>query len=292
VSPEGAWSKIPRSGASSYLLWEINIFKWQVKRKKISGMNSKNIKASAKTSRRKPETIVRKSPRKEALPKGPFKQEGKRARCCLLIFVPRSTLSAVINDLSGRYGYSHLAVDCGDVDIPTGKRVMIESTIGEGVHSSFQDEYGDRNFVRIPLENVGIDTDEFCDCVRSKLGEKFDREEALTFGILHNPAEQICSDLASGCLPLKARIDIARYYRAGILHPDSAVNLQKKPKKDFYLFISPNSFAEYFGAPRGKYLAVPDQLSEPVLPTKRITRLRAFFKIISMSLGRLGHKKR
>ena len=256
-------------------------------------MKSKTKKSSPKTVRQKRNNMDTKPQRKEEVPpKGPFKHGGKGYRCSLLIFVPRSTLSAVINDLSGRYGYSHLAVDCGDVDIPTGKRVMIESTVGVGVHTSFQDEYDDRNFVRIPLDNIGINTAEFCDCVRSKLGEKFDKKEALTFGILHNPAEQICSDLASGCLPLKIRIEIARHYRAGILHPDLAMNSQKKPKKDFYLFISPNSFAEYFGAPKGKQLTRPDQLSKPVLPAKRITRFRAFFKIISMAFGHLGHHKK
>ena len=256
-------------------------------------MKSKTKRSSSKTVRQKRNNIDANPQRKEvAQPKGPFKHGGKGYRCCLLIFVPRSTLSAVINDLSGRYGYSHLAVDCGDVDIPTGKRVMIESTVGVGVHTSFQDEYGDRNFVRIPLDNIGIDTAEFCDCVRSKLGEKFDKEEALTFGILHNPAEQICSDVASVCLPQAVRADIARFFRAGFLHPLTSVDRQKEPNKENYLFVSPNSFAEYFGAPRGKNLTRPDQLSKPVLPTHRITRLRSVFKIISMSLGRLGHKKR
>ena len=256
-------------------------------------MKINNIKASRKKSRQKRNKINRKPQGKnEGLPKGPFKHGGKGYRCCLLLFVPRSTLSAVINDLSGRYGYSHLAIDCGEVDVPTGKRVMIESTVGVGVHISFQDEYGNRNFVRIPLDKIGINTNEFCDCVRSKLGEKFDREEALTFGILHNPAEQICSDLASACLPHAARADIARFFRAGFLHPLTSVDKHNDPNKENYLFVSPNSFAEYFGAPRGKNLTGPDQLSQPVLPTHRITRFRSVFKIISMSLGRLGHHKK
>jgi hypothetical protein len=236
--------------------------------------------------------IDREPPQNKSLPAGPLRQDGKGHPCSLLIFVPRSTMSALINDMTGRYGYSHLAVDCGDVDIPTGKRVMVESTVGVGVHNSFQDEYGDRNFVRIPLENVGINRDEFCDCIRSKLGEKFDDEEALSLGILHNPAQQICSDLAAVCLPEAVRMDIARYYRAGFLHPRSAVSLRKKPDKDFYLFVSPNSFAEYFGAPRGKHLRGPDQLSEPVLPARRIPPLRAVFKVISMFFGNLGRGKK
>ena len=133
--------------------------------------------------------------------------------------------------------------------------------------------------------------DEFCDCIHSKLGEKFDDEEALTLGILHNPAQQICSDLAAVCLPDAVRADIAHYYRAGFLHPLSAVSLRRNPNKTFYLFVSPNSFAEYFGAPKGKNLNGPDQLSEPILPAKRIPPIRAALKIISMFLGKLGRTK-
>jgi len=203
----------------------------------------------------------------EALPTGPFRQgcEG----CSLLIFVPRNVVSTMINDMTGGYGYSHLAVDCGEYDIPSGKRVMVESTFGLGVHNSFQDEYGERKFVRIPLEKAGVNTVEFCDCVRSKLGEKFDYEEALTIGLIHNPVRQICSDLATVCLPETIRTGIARYHEAGFLHSHSALRLHDGLKKNFHLFVTPNGYAEYFGAPKGKQLDGPDQLSEPKLPARR-----------------------
>ena len=81
---------------------------------------------------------------KEGLPTGPMKDGGEGRQSSLLIFVPRNTVSALINDMTGGYGYSHLAVDCGEIDIPTGKRVLVESTFGHGVHHSFQDEYGER----------------------------------------------------------------------------------------------------------------------------------------------------
>ncbi len=42
------------------------------------------------------------------------------------------------------------------------------------------------------------------------------------------------------------------------------------PNKVSRLFVTPNGFAEYFGAPRGDQLNGPDQLSEPGLPAKRI----------------------
>ena len=212
--------------------------------------------------------IDREPPQKEALPTGPLKQGGEGRQCSLLIFVPRNEISALINDTTGRYGYSHLAVDCGEIDIPSGKRVMVEATIGHGVHNSFQDEYGERKFVRIPLEKAGVNADEFCDCIRSKLGEKYDDEEALTFGLIHNPAKQVCSDLATVCLPEETRADIARYQRTGFLYYLSTLWPYRGSDKIFRLFVSPNGFARYFGAPRGERLDGPNQLSEPVVLAK------------------------
>ena len=214
--------------------------------------------------------VDREPAEKEGLPTGPYKQADETSKCSLLIFVPRNTISALINETTGAYGYSHLAVDCGELDIPTGKRVMIESTFGLGVHSSFQDEYGGRKFVRIPLENTGVNIAEFCDCVRSKLGEKFDYEEVLTIGLLHNPAQQICSDLATVCLPDAMRTSIARYHQAGFLRHHAALRLHGGSNKTVYLFVTPNGFAEYFGAPKGEQLEGPDQLTQPKLPIRRI----------------------
>ena len=218
-----------------------------------------------KTDRPESDYIDREPPRHESLPTGPFGQAGAIPRCSLLIFVPRNETSALIDEMTGRYGYSHLAIDCGELDLPSGKRTMIESTVGVGVHNSFQDEYGERKFVRIPLEDVGIDIAGFCDCVRSRLGEKFDNEEALTIGLIHDPAKQICSDLATVCLPQAMRTDIARFQQAGVLRALAALHLYKNPPKTGRLFVSPNGFAHYFGAPRGKQLTGPDQVSEPVI---------------------------
>jgi hypothetical protein len=212
--------------------------------------------------------IDREPAQKEKLPTGPFKLEGESYRCSLLIFVPRNPVSALINDATGGYGYSHLAVDCGELDLPSGQRVMIEATYGHGVHNSFQDEYGKRKFVRIPLEKTGVDARKFHDCIHSKLGEKFDYEEALTIGLIHDPAKQICSDLATVCLPEMIRTNIAAYHEAGHLHALSAARLPGDSTKSFHLFVTPNGFAEYFGAPKGMELDGPDQLSEPVLPAK------------------------
>jgi len=231
-------------------------------------MKSKTITTLLNTDQIKSNYIDKEPAQKEDLPAGPLRRGGEEYLCSLLIFVPRNAVSALINDMTGGYGYSHLAVDCGELDIPSGRRVMVESTFSLGVHNSFQDEYGDRKFVRIPLKKAGANEEEFCNCIRSKLGEKFDYEEALTIGLIHNPAKQICSDLATVCLPEAMRTDVARHHQAGSLHVLSAIRLHNKVSR---LFVTPNGFAEYFGAPRGDQLNGPDQLSEPGLPAKRIS---------------------
>jgi hypothetical protein len=242
----------------------------------------KTNKASRNEDLLKSDYIDSEPAQKEGLPMGPMKDGGEGRQSSLLIFVPRNTVSALINDLTGGYGYSHLAVDCGEIDIPTGKRVLVESTFGHGVHHSFQDEYGDRKFVRIPLEKAGVNPADFFNCIHSKLGEKFDYEEALTIGLIHNPERQICSDLATVCLPETIREDIARYHQAGFLHSHAAMRLPdvSNEHKPVRLFVTPNGFAEYFGAPKGEKLVSPDQLSEPILPAERSTHKLRFFEII------------
>lgn len=203
-------------------------------------------------------------PLKKGQPTGPIRTAAEQHQGDLLLFVPRNELSRMVNTLTGRYGYSHLAVDCGEIDEPTNRRVMIEVTVEAGVHYGFQDEYGRRPFVRIPLRKAGIDVQGFCQCIHAKVGEKFDDLEALTLGILDNPARQICSDLATVCLPEEMREEIARCHQRAVVHPLSAV---RDPRSDsrVRLFMSPNGFAEFLGAPRGNKLTGPDQLVEPHL---------------------------
>jgi hypothetical protein len=201
-------------------------------------------------------------PLEKQLPTGPFRLVAPQHEGDLLLFVPRNEIGRTISSLTGRYGYSHLAIDCGEIDEPTGRRVMVEATVGHGVHYAFQDEYGERPFVRMPLRQIGMDVDEFCDCVRSRVGEKFDDLEALTLGILDNPARQICSDLATSCLPEEIRQEIARCHRRAVIHPLSAVR-EKMGESKVRLFMSPNGFAEFLGAPLGKNIGAPDQLVQP-----------------------------
>ncbi len=112
-------------------------WKWQMNRKRAITMTSKTMPAHQNSGQLKLDYVDREPPQKEILPTGPLRQTGEEPQCSLLIFVPRNAVSALINDMTGGYGYSHLVVDCGEVDIPSGKRVMIESTVGLGVHNVY-----------------------------------------------------------------------------------------------------------------------------------------------------------
>lgn len=205
-------------------------------------------------------------------PTGAFRIAHPESEGDLLLFVPRNQISRTINSLTGRYGYSHLAIDCGEVDVPSGLRVMVEATMGYGVHYAFQKEYGKRPFVRLPLRETDVDVKAFCECVRTKVGEKFDDLEAITLGILDNPARQICSDLATVCLPQEMREKIARFHKRAVLHPLSVARDHIRgtgPR----LFMSPNGFAEFLNAPRGRDLERPDQLAHPHIQSDSHTDL-------------------
>src|ERR1043165_2254394 len=106
-------------------------------------------------------------PPEKGLPTGPFQVTAKEHEGDLLLFVPRNEMGRTISSLTGRYGYSHLAIDCGEIDQWTGRRVMIEATVGAGVHYAFQDEYGKRPFVRVPLQKAGVNAERFCECVHA-----------------------------------------------------------------------------------------------------------------------------
>jgi hypothetical protein len=206
--------------------------------------------------RRRPVPIER-SP-KAALPTGPYVEKRGREKGDLLLWVPLHIESFIIDDLTGGFGYSHATVDTGEVDLPTGKPVMAEITVGEKVQLKFQDEYDDRAFARVPLSKTGINADEFVSCVKSRLGEPYNILEALTMGEIDDPAKQVCSSLASECLPESVQLDIAKAYRLWLLRRNSVSVHSPSETLKTKIFISPNGFAQYFGAPKGRNLHEPD----------------------------------
>ncbi len=201
----------------------------------------------------------------KAEPIGPFRSVGRRPMGDMLIFVPRSLESYLIDDATGSYGYSHVGVDCGEKDLATGKRVFIEATPHVGVHRSNLDKYGPREFIRIPLERAGVDVRKFRACVLDKLGQPYDVTEVFTWGQVDDPAKQVCSDLAADCLPVKTRMDIVRRTRTGRLGRHM-VSIHGPAALPLHIFVSPNGFAKYFGAPKGHKIHKPDEL---VLPHTR-----------------------
>ncbi len=201
-----------------------------------------------------------------ARPAGPFRKAQADAQPAIIDYVPRDVKSRLIDNLTGGYGYSHITVDLGEIDEPTGKPVMIESTPFDVVHYAFQDEYGSRSYIRVPLGNVGVDYAEFSACVKSKLGEKYDDYEALTWGEVDDPAKQICSNLAADCLPEQMRQDIAHKRETGLLKKHS---ISVHPRRDGSLgvFVSPDGFAQYFQAPHGEDIKQPGVTVEPKVIT-------------------------
>ena len=201
---------------------------------------------------------------------GPFHLASKDPTVALLLFVPRSLESRLIDDLSGRYGYSHLTVDVGEIDTPTGKPVMTESMPNTRVHRSFQDEYGPRPFLRIPinawLARFGMTPAEFRACVQNKLGEAYDVVEVLTWGRIDDPVRQVCSDLAAVCLPEGMREEIVKQQRAGLLPHSVTIHRPKAGANGrggsgtLRLFVSPNGFARFFNAPYGNKVTRPGQV--------------------------------
>ena len=196
-------------------------------------------------------------------PTGPFRAARPAQAGDLLIWVPRRINSYLIDDLTGGYGYSHTTIDLGEVDVPTGRPVMAEITVGQTVRHKFIDEYGPRAYVRVPLSQAGINIQKFMECVKSKMGEQYDTWDALTLGEITDPAKEVCSGLVADCMPEDELRDIARAKKLGLLHRRSVSIHSKLDVAEVRAFVSPNGFAEYYGAPRGRRVTKPDTLVRP-----------------------------
>ncbi len=196
-------------------------------------------------------------------PTGPFRETRPEQAGDLLIWVPRRINSYLIDDLTGGYGYSHTTVDLGENDMPTGKPVMAEITVGQTVRHKFIDEYGERAYVRVPLRRAGVNVDKLLNCVKSKMGEQYDTWDALTLGEITDPAKEVCSGLVADCMPEDEVRDIAKAKRLGLLHRGSVSVHSKLDAPSVRAFVSPNGFAEYYGAPRGRKITRPDTVAEP-----------------------------
>ena len=225
---------------------------------------------------------------RHSLPTGPF----IRNRICqmgdLLIWTPRRTNSFLIDMLTGSYGYSSLTVDTGEVDLPTGKAVMIEPTIGGRVLRKFQDESPGRPYVRIPISKTGGDALDFVACIEARLSETCDSFDALTLGEIDDPVRQMCPTLASNSLPVELLQKISKARRKGLLNQAAVSLYSTSGLEDTRPFISPNGFAQYFGAPRGQKLLGSDIWIDPHpvdVSTKNIIRHRVWKAVTSLPVA-------
>jgi hypothetical protein len=250
---------------NSYLKVERKLIEWIIYlvRSDFKGLGRTLLKGLRFAWRHHPGPTESSSKAVAAYPTGPYAANRGGQMGDLLLWVPRLINSFIIDDLTGGFGYSHTSVDTGEVDLPTGKSVMVEVTAGQAVERKFQDEYPGRAYARIPLSKTGLDAAAFAACVLSKLGEPYDNVEALTLGEIDNPAEQVCSGLASECLPETVQREIAKARRLVLLRRASVSVHSRFNASKTKVFISPNGFAQYYGAPKGHKLHEIDFLVEP-----------------------------
>jgi hypothetical protein len=100
------------------------------------------------------------------------------------------------------------------------------------------------------------------------VGEKYDKWEVLTWGQVDDPAKQVCSGLATACLSPRTLASFERKERAGRLG-GRTMSSHRRFGRSSHIFISPNGFAQYLGAPHGTKIHHPDQLVEPQLGRRR-----------------------
>lgn len=220
-------------------------------------------------------------------PLGPFVVTDEKRAGDILLYVPRHLYGHLLDDISGGYGYSHLTVDCGETDMSSGKRVMVEAMPNTPVHRSFLDEYGSKRYARLSLAKTGIDRKAFCDCVKDMLGDGYDYASVVTWGDIDDPAKQVCTDLAAACLPERVQQDFANRRLSGELNK-KAVSVYHAHNKRAKVFISPNGFAEYFGLPHGEDIKKPGQLFTPkvlLVPEIRQRRSMPWAAILGAGLG-------
>jgi hypothetical protein len=189
--------------------------------------------------------------------------------------VPRGIDSYLIDHLTGGYGYSHATVDTGEIDVPTRKPVMAEITVGQTVTHKFQDQYGLRAYVRVPLAEARVDVRQFVACVESKMGEQYDMLDALTLGMIEDPVKEVCSGLVADCLPEEELRTIARSKRLGLLQKGSVSIHSKLEVVKVRAFVSPNGLAEYYGAPRGNRVHEPNMRVDPKPVSRSVKRAAA-----------------
>ena len=208
--------------------------------------------------------------------------------CAILFFPPRQSglsildatpwrmllfVAAHIADvLSGNYGYTHLAVDCGDVrhgptaehdkcDARDGHRFAIQAGPGCGVHR-FELENWARPYGRLALRHLAphVQCQQFCKDVKALIGTPFSIQKFLTHGSI-DPEGLVCADVITRCLEPPLRKRIHAFLKNDSSWPPGVS--QQLPEDQF--LISPNGYALAFGLRPGTELKAPGVDLEPNL---------------------------
>ncbi len=168
-------------------------------------------------------------------------ERGESCSCSILVFEANSGIGGLINGATGNYGYSHVAIDCGIKD-RNGKNMIVEA-IEEGVVIRPDNVYGSfdtRKYAKLSIGSKNFSPEEFCRCVKEKVGQPYDYWGAslLIFG--KNPAQDktYCSAVVSKCLPSSIIRELG-------LREDRAA--------------SPNDLAKALGAPPAGSLLSPTE---------------------------------
>jgi hypothetical protein len=231
--------------------------------------------------------------------------------CAILLFPPREqpptrqprqsdedyqkdldqyNLALSLNELTGDFYYTHMAVDCGEVrdttpdpritkpgcDTLAGTRFTVDSEPRCGVRRVDLATWKSRPHARIAvrhLEPLGVECSEFCQHVNQLIGRPFGGMK-LQSPSTANPDDIICADVITRSLERSLQNRFRFFLEALAEHEYPVPPPLTYVLSDGSALISPNGYARAFGLPEGRKLRgcvefVPDlgALLEFQLPT-------------------------
>jgi hypothetical protein len=183
--------------------------------------------------------------------------------CRLVFFGVDNLLGEVVDLATGRHGYAHLALDCGERD-QAGRAIVIEA-VDKGVKRTYLHAYRDTPLCFVPISQLLRDHEGSCKHffkrARTYLGQPYDYADAM-WGIDRNPAKQICSGLAFEAFPRSLQLQILRYLHEHEGESDDGQGDEPHPHPR----ISPNGLARFFGLDRAEIETAGGRVERVELP--------------------------
>ncbi|HEY1297805.1 MAG TPA: hypothetical protein VGJ60_32390 [Chloroflexota bacterium] len=190
----------------------------------------------------------------------------------------------VMDERSGGYFYTHMAVDCCGVSdgtrdrddvpeeicpaVPAGTRITIDAAPVCGVRRYSLADWNTRPYVRVPIRDLaklGIRCPEFCQAVTDQLRSDFSPNKLNDPEV--DPSGIVCSDVISRALEPAPRKWILAFVQAWLQRcypfttdpPYAARTLKTASSEIQASFIAPNGYAIAFGLPHGATLTEPGE---------------------------------